>query len=385
MIPPFLLGLLFLLLAWWMRQKAKAWHRWAIAPLVTGALILLFTFTVKYQDVAKVQARHDLDTLLEELRRPDLWEANDLTNREELLFLASTGSGALYRMLEHAPERKPAIDSTLRQLAEWVSDRGNFRQWRGGTDLDREVFFLAHAGAVLGHYQLATREESYAASFQKMGEHLGKRLQRARYKHLISRDDEEYFRPADNAAALYTLSLYESYYATQYLEPSFTDWANYLTTELYFEESRLPCAAFSATNRCQLGPNATATGLYIAYRAAAAPAQVDSDIPWQEWLHYFKRTSLSPFTLRLRSNMRAGEPVRFCNQGAAPLDCEYYESAVGLWAAAEYGAGYSYFRFFGTEVLRRWLQSKPNYAAFRPPRRAPLLIRVSLRTLGEAK
>lgn len=356
-------------------------------PLLTGGLLLAATVAIKWQDRQHTQCRHDTQTLLRELEQSDLWTTTELTDRDELLFLASSAAMALYRARPHLPEWAGRIDGALRFLARWVVEEGGYPQWRNHRDWDKEVFFLAHAGATIAHYQLATgNTEVYAPALRDIGEHLGQRLRRGRYKHLISRPSEEFFRPADNAAALYTLGLYDRIAGKNYLPVAFRDWSTYLAEELYYEESRLPCAAFSATDRCQLAPSATVAGLYIAYRAAAGSEEdAASDIPWQEWMHYFKETSLSPFSVTVRYNMRSGEATRFCDQGAIPLECQYYERAAGLWAAAEYEGDYTYFRLFSGLVLRRWLFPKTNYQRMTIGDRRRALTRIALQTIGTAR
>ncbi len=384
LLPALLFSLVFLVLAWWLWQREL--RVWAVLPLLTFLFLFTVTIVIKLQDINRTQCLHDVDVLLTELSRPDLWEVNDLTNKEELLFLASSGSMALSRARVFAEDRRGKIDTTLFRLASWVAKEGKLGPWRSSRNWDLQAFFLAHAGATLGHYQLATGDvTSFGDKFQDIGEHLGQRLRRGRYKHLISRPQEEFFRPADNAAALYALSLYEQAYDKKYLEANYGDWSAYLEEELYYSESRLPCAAFSTTNRCQLEPSATATGLYIAYRAAAIPGHGESAIPWQEWMHYFKKTSFSPFTVSVRHNMRNGQETRFCDLGAQPLGCNHYEHAVGLWAAAEYRGSYTYFRLFSTQVFRRWFYSTENYDSLGTVRKVQRLTRLALQTIGTAK
>lgn len=359
---------------------------WAVLPFLGFLLLFVLTIVVELQDVNRTQCLHDVDVLLAELNQPDLWEVNDLTNKEALLFLASSSSMALKRARVFAEGRRSEIDSTLQRLARWVATEGELSQWRSSRSWDLQAFFLAHAGATLGHYQLATGdEETFGEKFRDIGEHLGQRLRRGRYKHLISRPQEEFFRPADNAAALYALSLYEQASGKEYLRVNYADWSAYLEEELYYAESRLPCAAFSTTNRCQLEPSATATGLYIAYRAAAVPGHGESSVPWQEWMHYFKKTSFSPFTVNVRPNMRNGQETRFCDLGAQPLGCNHYEHAVGLWAAAEYRGSYTYFRLFSTKVFRRWFFAGQSYGSLGTPRRIQGLTRLALQTVGTAR
>ena len=352
-------------------------------PLFTALVLSATTIAIFLQDRNKVQATHDLDTLLRELGRDDLYSTTELRDERETLFLFSTASQALYRGLGYAPDRRGAIDSVLQRMAGWTVRASNLPQWRSGTDWDRSAFFLAHAGAVLGHYQLATSDERYAPYFRRIGDHLGRRMARGHYKHLGSAGDDSLLRPADNAAAIYVLTLFDEYYGEQYAAKTRREWTDYISKELHYAESRLPCAAFNVTNRCSLEPSATATGLYISYRAAAAPQEVVSDIPYREWLHYFKRFSGNPFSLSIRPNMRDGEVARLCTTGVAPLSCGLYEDAIGLWAAAEYGGGYTYFRLFSAPVFERWFGSPVNYDLLRPARRVKALTDVALRCIGE--
>lgn len=382
MFPALLFSLAFLLPAWWLWRSGR--RAWSVIPLVICLLLLGVTCAIQLANVNRTQAAHDTEILLAELGSEDLFVFNTLSDPEEALFLASSGSQALYAAAQKGAVAGGRIDSILSLLAEAVTDRRRFPVWNRSRDWDRQVFFLAHAGAVLAHYQLVTGDaETYADDLGAIGRHIGQRLRRARYKHLVSRPAEEFYRPADNAAALYTLSLYDRLTDGNDLAVSFNDWTNYLSDELYHAESRLPCAAFNKSNICQLEPSAVASGLYIAYRAAAAPERVENDIPWREWIHYFRKNNFSPFTVSIRHNMRDGQPTRFCNQGAQPLECERFERAVGMWAASEYGGEYTYFRLFSTVVFRRWFGGTTDYAGLSPARRTPALTRLALRTVGE--
>lgn len=382
MFPALLLSLLFLLPAWFLWRGGR--RGWAVIPLIICGLLLGLTCAIRLADANRTQAAYDTEALLSELVGEDLFVLNDLSDADESLFLAAVGSKALYAAAGTDTTTRERIEAALRGLAEVVTDRQRFPAWNRNRNWDREVFFLAHTGAVLAHYQLVTGDAAtYADDLGTVGRHLGKRLRRGRYKHLISRPTEAFFRPADNAAALYTLALYDRLTGGDDLRVAYDDWTNYLHDELYHAESRLPCAAFSPTDRCQLDPSAVSTGLYIAYRAAAAPERVGNAIPWREWLHYFRRPNFSPFTVSIRTDMREGEPTRFCDQGAAPLVCDRFERAVGMWAAAEYGGEYTYFRLFSTVVFRRWFGEPVDYNALSPARRTPALTRLALRTVAE--
>lgn len=381
-LPPLLFSLSFVVIAAWLYRAGRSGV--ALAPAFTALLLGVVTVAIYVQDRQHIQAEHDVDLLLDQLQSVDLYGGSDLRNSEETLFLFSTASMALYRAKDYLPERSGAIDTALLRMADWVRRANNLPQWGRGSDWDREVFFLAHAGAVLGHYQLATSDERFAAYFQRIGQYLESRLQRGHYKHLGSHPDEDLLRPADNAAAIYAMTLYDTYYGEQIARQTRREWTDYILRELHYAESRLPCAAFTVTNRCSIEPSAAATGLYIAYRAAsAADNKEESDVPYREWLHYFKRFSGNPFALSIRPNMRDGQVARLCNTGLSPLDCGLYEDAIGMWAAAEYSGGYTYFRLFSGAVFARWFGNEADYAAMRPARRVKALTKVALRTVAE--
>lgn len=382
-LPPLLFGLVFAIVAFWLYRHGS--RGVSVAPAFTALILIVVTLAVYVDDRRHIQAKHDVDLLMEELEARDIYSSGDLRDEEETLFLFSTASLALYRAIEYAPKQSGRIDSTLLRMARWVSQANNLPQWRRGSDWDREVYFLAHAGSVLGHYQLATGNEQYSALFARIGRHLGQRLNRGHYKHLGSHPNEDLLRPADNAAAIYALKLYDRYYGEQSAKLTRSEWAGYIDRELHYMESRLPCAAFTITNRCALEPSAGATGLYIAYRAAGGPDEVESDIPYREWLHYFKRFSGNPFGLSIRPNMRNGQVARLCNTGLAPLNCGLYEQSIGLWAAAEYGGGYTYFRLFCGRVFSRWFGDDIDYGTLRPARRVKALTDLAISAVAEGK
>jgi hypothetical protein len=378
--PPLLLGLFIAGFALWLYRKGR--RGWALPAGLLAVGIVVLSIVLYLDDRQHRQARHDLLTLLDALNEEDLYRQRGLRDERETLFLFSTASQALYRGRAYAPDLIPAIDSVLGSLADWTVSSRNLPQWRSGTDWDRSVFFLAHAGAVLGHYQLATNREDHADAFRRIGNYLGSRLRRGHYKHLASDGAEGLLRPADNAAAIYALTLYDTYYAEQQAAVTRREWADYIRKELHYAESRLPCAAFTVTNRCRIEPSAAATGLYICYRAASLPGEAADDIPYREWLHYFKRFSGSPFSLSIRPNMRKGEVARLCDTGLSPLPCGHYEEEIGLWAAAEYGGAYTYFRLYSAYVFARWWNTAPAYGEMRPARRVRALTRVALRSMG---
>lgn len=311
----------------------------------------------------------------------DLWQYIDEQPSEADLLLVGLSSMAFYRAARRFPAHRDRIAGTMREMADWVSDPDRFSAWNDRRNWEQRTFFLSQAAIILGHYQLISLDEQMAPRWQAAAEYLGRNMPRSPYKHLISRPSEDYFRVADNAAALYAISLYDEYYAATYFEEAHADWVTYIERELQFEEGRLPCAAFSSTNRCKLEPNATALGLTYGYLAAAQPEQANPT-GYREWLHFFKRSSLSPFSLTISDNQRGKDPVSHCDEGSVPMVCGEYENAIGLWLAADQKGWYTYARLFSTLRIRDRLNGPIDYQAWRPRQRIAPLTRLALETIG---
>ncbi|MEM9836039.1 MAG: hypothetical protein AAF828_06030, partial [Bacteroidota bacterium] len=242
------------------------------------------------------------------------------------------------------------------------------------------LFFLAHAAIIMGHYQDLSKDETYAQRFRQVGEFLGKGIPNARYKNLVSHPQEDVMRAADNAAAIYAISLYDQYYATNYTPAAMANWKTYLEKELRFAESHLPCSGFTATNRCKLDPTASSIGMMLGYLGAAGD---EDQMMYREWLHYFKDLGLSPLSLSFSSGMRRKDDPRFCDLAAYPLPCEAHLPAIGLWLAAEYGGDYTFARLLSRQLLTNKRTLADELPLSNPTRRREKLTDIAIRVIAE--
>ena len=373
-----LCGLLFWGVAYllWSRMR-----RWSWLPALVGLVMMIYALGLVANDRDKRMAFKHYQQLQTAFGAEDLWQQINEQPTEADLMLVGLSSMAFYRAAQRFPAYRDRIEGTMRAMAEWVNNPERFPAWNDRRNWEQRTFFLSQAAIILGHYQLISLDEQLAPRWQSAAEYLGRNMIRSPYKNLISRPSEDYFRVADNAAALYAISLHDQYYASTYFETAYSDWSTYIARELQFEEGRLPCSAFSSTNRCKLEPNAVALGLTYAYLAAAQPDQVDP-IGYREWLHFFKQSSLSPFSLTISGNQRGKDDIHHCDEGAYPLACQEYENAIGLWLTADQKGWYTYARLFSTLRLRERLKGDIDYSAWRPRQRIAPLTRLALETIG---
>ncbi|MEM6396345.1 MAG: hypothetical protein AAF741_08365 [Bacteroidota bacterium] len=379
-LPMLLCSLVFVAVGLLLRTKNKVVA--AVIGLI-GLVLTIHSVGIFTNDRGDKLAAEQFEALLENFEEEDIWPHFYDEASDQELMLASLTSMALYRGALRFPDYEARAVGVMRALADWVTDTKRFPVWKMRTSRAREVFFLAHAACIIGHYQHTSKDETYSDEFQRSAEYLGRNMTKSPYKMLVSRPTENLFRPADNAVGIYAISLYDGYYATQFLTPTMEDWLKYVASELTYRESRLPCSSFSETDRCRYAPNATSLGIAYAYLAAATP-----DVPegvhtgYKEWAHYFKKRNLSPYTLQIRTLPRGQSDPNSCNIASAPLGCERYENAVGLWISAEHQGWYTYGRLLNGLRLRATFGQKTDYSRWTPRQRVVPLTRLAIESIG---
>lgn len=378
-LPTVLLGALFIAVGVFVWKKKRLV---SAIPFLIGAMLILYGFNIYANAKGRKQATRDYNLLVRELGRKDFRQFLAESDDEETIYFVSLASQALYRTAERFPSQKERVMPLLAEFTKWIGDSRKFPIWRGTRYWKDHAFFMAHAGIILGHYQDISKDETYAQRFKQVGEYLGRGIPNARYKHLVSRPDEDMMRPTDNAAAIYAVSLYDRYYATEYSAVALTNWKTYVERELEFAESHLPCAGFTETNRCKLDPTASPMGMLLGYLASAG---LKDQMLYREWLHYYKNFGVSPLSLNFNSGMRAKGNPRFCDVAAHPLTCEKHLPAIGMWLAAEYGGEYTYARLLSQQVLSGNHKAEVKIAAAKPLKRRLLLTDVAIRVIAGMK
>jgi len=248
-------------------------------------------------------------------------------------------------------------------MPNYVTDRERFPIWERSADWQNEAFFLSHTAIVLGHYQLATGDETYSADWSRICSYLATGIKRSKYKHLASRPKDSALRPTDNAAALYALSLHDTYFGGDLLSDTAEDWENYIDKELRYEQTRFPCAGFTATNRCRLSPVGSSFAWLNVYTTALdRPAARGY---WRDFRHYYK--DVFAFVAAWVEELPSGvETTEFCDFSSQPLPCNAYGSVLGLQGASQRKDWLTYYQLNNVMLLND-LRDPPNRLWQRPP------------------
>ncbi|MCB0638627.1 MAG: hypothetical protein KDC54_18480 [Lewinella sp.] len=327
----FLLGAgVFFLLAYLLRKRLQ---KLSLALLGIGTiigLVLIGLYVVEAGGWEREGLYRQLNYgLSRDTQRDFISRQEDL--QETALLLMSLSSTGLRNYLTDYPEERARIAEQLGWMARYVTDEGRFPAWKTRGEWEQQAYFLAHASIVLANYQSVTLDESYAEQWRRASQFLATGITRSRYKHLASRPNDAALRPHDNAAALYALRLYDEYFGDSLAVSASEDWVHYLERELQYDDTTLPCAGFTATNRCRLSPTGDNLAMLNAY-SAAARLPIARDF-WREFRHYYKETTVQVF-----ANFRlvpGGEEIpEFCDNHVIPLPCGRYQDSYGQYAAA---------------------------------------------------
>lgn len=340
----------FFLFAWLFRKRNLRVTRVLAIIGGTVSLILLFVWITERsgwrQEGQFTQLRQGI---FDREYRFYLDQSDEL---ELPLLLHSIASSGFYRMARQNSTLQPQVEADLLTMAQWVSDRDRFPQWKPANrrGWDQQLFFLTHASIILGHYQLLSLDERFAELWRATSQHLATSIQRSRYKHLASYPRDAALRPYDHGAAIYALTLFDTYYAETTATSINSEWGKYVAKELTWSSSNFPCAGFTQTNRCRLTPTATSTAYLIAYLGEAR-SSLARDY-WREFRFFFKRTIVG---LSAHSMITPGtdEIPEFCQDNVRPFPyCGAFQNELSFWAAAARGDWLSYHQYYNGLFFR---------------------------------
>lgn len=353
---------LFWLIAYLLRRRMR---RTAIVLAGLGGIIALFLLGLWLVEISGWQREGLMKQLTYGLQKEDIRDF--IEHQEDIeetsILLMSLGSTALLQMVELNPEHRPFAEQQLEWMAAFITDNERFPAWNSKGSWDQQLFLLSHAAVVLANYQELTQISKYEERWKQVITYLHNGITRSQYKHLASRPQDMALRPADNAVALYALKLFDDFHGTTHAERAGKDWSNYIRKELQYEDTKLPCAGFTTTNRCRLSPVGGSLAMLNVY--AAGSAQPISKDFWREFRYYYKESFVNVFGW---VNITApGEDLpEFCDFSVEPLLCDRYESSFAQYAAAIRQDWVTYYQLNNSMLMDDFFHP-PNRLWSQPP------------------
>ncbi len=367
---------LFFLLAWLFRRRNLRVARALAIVGGTIALTLLFVWTTERSGWRQDSQYHRLSQGL--LDRDYRYYLNQSDDWELPLLLHSVASTGFYRLARQDEERQVRVESELLALAQWVGDPDRFTQWQSANrrNWEQQLFFLTHASIILGHYQLLSLDERYSELWRAACEQLALGIERSRYKHLASYPRDAALRPYDHSAAIYALTLYDSYFGETTATRINSEWGKYVAKELTWSSSTFPCAGFTQTNRCRLTPTGTSTAYLVAYLGEAKSSLAREY--WREFRFFFKRTVLG-LTAHTMVTPGTDELPEFCQDNVRPFPyCGQFQNEMSFWAAGARGDWLSYHQYYNGLFFRDLFNAPPPFGQVPMTGRTETLLRTAI-------
>ena len=355
---------LFWLIAYLLRRRMQ---RVAIVIASIGTLIALFLLALWLVEISGWQREglyKQLSYGLEQEDIIDFIEYQDDIQETSMLMMSMSGT-ALTQMAALNSEHQDFAEEQLTWMVGYLTNEARFPVWREKRGWSQQLFFLTHAAIVMAHYQSATADTLHDDRWKQVVTFLHSGIRRSQYKHLASRPHDSALRPADNAAALYALKLYDDYHGTDYALRAGEDWSNYIRKELQYEDTKLPCAGFTVTNRCRLSPVGGSLAMLNAY-SEAADLPISRDF-WREFRYYYKESFVNVFGWV--NVMARGEDLPdFCEASMKPLLCEHYqyETSLAQYAAAQRKDWITYYQLNNSMLMTDFFRP-PNRLWQKPP------------------
>jgi len=237
------------------------------------------------------------------------------------------------------PRERAEATGLLRRTVQLATSGDRQPLIRKTQDWKNEGFALAHLNLILGWYRYLSEKDDYRRLNLEISRHLIGEIAASPYKHLRSIPFNDGFWPADNAAALLSVALYDRNHQTHLSERTASYWQRYVDTEIKDPDTGIPCAQAGRDNRCREAPKGSQLAAMIAH-ASYFDADWAGD-HWSESKHFFKH-SLLTFSATYREFMGRTQPPEMHLPGSGADDMAFL---AGLRAAAFTGDRLSWFQF----------------------------------------
>ncbi len=158
-------------------------------------------------------------------------------------------------------------------------------------NLGEQGTYLGHLNMILGAYYRVTRNEKYKLLNEKITLHLQKRILEEKTRHMHSYPSITEKWPADHAAILYSLWIYDNNFGTDISEKPILEWLEYMNTYGTDKKTGLHIAEITGGSKNGSYPRGCALSWTIGYMSAFAPEEAT-----RLWERYKENFSVIPHT-----------------------------------------------------------------------------------------
>lgn len=333
MFLPFLvlIGVFFFL-----RKKQVIPARVFLSLGITGILFVLGLFFLESSDSLTDTHFNEIAHVVQEaLEKPF-----DENQKQYQLIGLSHASAGYAQYADKYPEKRQLCIQEISKIVDFVTMEeyfppiANRRLWRDN------IFELIHINTILANYAIARQTDSIGQLHERLNGYLAGNIVQSRYKNLQSFSEDPNYWTADNTTLIAGLKKTDEVNGgTSAYRPA-KDWVSFISKEIFYNGSKLPCSAFTDKDKCKDMPHGTHLAIMTASLSEAAPEAAE-DI-WREFKHHYKNGVLGIFATVDQYHPNETPPA-YQNSIHHPLDAVKPELAT-LYAAAKMNSRLTYYQ-----------------------------------------
>lgn len=348
LIPAILLIAVFFLL----RKKQLIPARVFLITGITLALSIIGLFLLELSDILTDSHFQEIgNTVSNDLELP----ADENQQKYQLMGLSHAATGFAQYAEENSEQREECVRK-ISKIVQFVLNEDHYpaasnrRLWK-----KNNTFEIIYINNILAQYEIAKGTDTLRSLHQRMNNYLGSNIVKSRYKNLQSFDDDENYWTADNTALIYGLRSTDEVTGENSAGRPAKDWSSFIFKQISYPDSKLPCSAFSDTDKCKEMPHGSHLATIIASLADISPES--SKQIWREYRHHYKNGVFGLFATFDQYHPKEIPPA-YQNSIRHPLDAVSTEMPT-LIAAARINDRLTYFQLTNQLWLNEVFGSAP--------------------------
>jgi hypothetical protein len=225
--------------------------------------------------------------------------------------------------------------------------------------LGEHGLYLTHLNIVLGAYEIVHRDGRHARDNRRVSEHLAQLLLRSPQRHAPSYPNTRARWPADQAALLYSLFIYDQSFGGSLAAEPIDAWRAVMTLPRNLAASKLPVSDVAGATATAAEPRGCALSFTARYMSAFAPAEAHA--LWTRYVDLYG-VAVGP-ALGLREWPPGYDGPMDVDSGPIVFGVGAAATGLGLLASRTLGDELTYARLASTRAL---IETTPLAAAGTP-------------------
>ena len=261
---------------------------------------------------------------------------------------------ALFVYSSNHPEKDSIAQIMLRNITQKMVSEEQFpfkdypKRWSS------QALYLSHLNIVLATYQAMSGDDQYASLNKKISKYLSAAMISSPYKNVFTAGKIQGYYPAENAVILEGLRLTDIVQKTSFSKRAVQDWTRFVKRELLYDNSKLPCTNFDASNKCKLLPQSPYLNWLSLYLSRSNNDFTEE--VWHQTKFYYKESIL---TLWCSFNRYHPDdvPPAYGKNNPRPLEVLSPDIIAKLTAATRHNR-LTYYQLNNLFLLKRFFNGK---------------------------